>query len=113
MTEWAEVTFKDGHSARIDIEAIAGLDTGQALNIHRDSQGILWAAPISRLDSDRDRAIETDPRTLNDFTGCPDPGFDRAVWLRLMEEGEAAIAGLFPTRREVLEARGEWPTRDD
>ena len=114
MSDWAEATLKDGRVVRVEIEDLEGLEMGQAFTAHRDSHGTLWAARYSTIDKDRDQAIESDTRTLSDFASCPrGDAYGVAVWTRLMDEGEAKISYLFPTRREVLKGRGEWPTRDE
>ena len=114
MTAFAEVELK-GWRGRVAFEserAVEYVIDGGAFETVADSTGTVWAAPVSRLPEDRDQAIESDPRTLADFGHCPEgDAFGAAVWARRIEEGEAALAGLFPTRREVLSARDEWPTK--
>ncbi len=108
--------FSDvGTTAKADLDAWerGAIETGTAFDIVTVAV-TGYAAPFSELPRDRDRAIGEDPRTLDDFRVCPTgDGFGAAVWGRLMDEGEAQMSGLFATRREVLEGRGEWPTKSD
>jgi hypothetical protein len=103
-----------GTTAKVDFDAgdRGGFEIGTAFGIVVVA-GSRYAAPFSELPKDRNRAIKEDRRTLDDFRVCPTgDDFGAAVWGRSMDEGEAQMSGFFPTRQEVLEGRGEWPTKE-
>ncbi len=112
----------DNEHAGVKITGLADLETWHAYNLLEPSTtftvveiaGNRYMAPYSTVDDARKQAIKNDTRALDDFRGRPTKdAYGAEVWDKLMEEGEAQMSGLFPTRRENLEAKGEWPTKNE